>query len=106
EGVEKWKAYFAFHFSIPCFHFGLPRLRCWRSVAERRVWTDGVVVNPPAFCQYLHLLQRVEDLAIQELVPQLRVEALAVPVLPRTAGFDIERLCAGIGQPFPQILGD
>ena len=65
------KAYFAFHFSIPCFHFGLPRLWCWRSVAERKVWTDGVVVNPPALCQHLHFLQRGGDLSIQELVPQL-----------------------------------
>ncbi len=36
--MGKWEAYFAFHFPIPCFGFCLPRLRCWRSVAERRVW--------------------------------------------------------------------
>ncbi len=72
-----------------------------KSVASRRVGTDGVVVNPPAFRQDLHLLQRVENLSVQQLVPQLRVERFAVAVLPPTAGLDVERLGAGIGQPLP-----
>ena len=34
----------------------------------------------------------MSDLAVQELIPQLRVEALAVAVLPWTSWFDIGRL--------------
>ena len=38
--------------------------------------------------------ERVEDLAIEELVPELRVEALDIAVLPRAARCDVGRLCA------------
>lgn len=41
------------------------------SVAERRVWANGIVVNPPAFGQGLRLLERVEDLSVEELIAQL-----------------------------------
>jgi hypothetical protein len=88
--VRKWDAHFAFHFSIPCFELVLPRLWSWRPVAKRRVWPAGIVVQSPAFSQYSHLLHRVEDLSVQELVLQLRVEGLAVSVLPWTAGFDVQ----------------
>jgi hypothetical protein len=46
------------------------------------VWPDGVVLRSPLFCQYLDLLQRVKDLAVQQLVPYLPVEALVMAVLP------------------------
>ena len=42
------------------------------------MWTYGVVVDPPALSQYLHFLERVEDLAVQGLIAQLRVERFAV----------------------------
>ena len=57
------------------------------------MWPDGVVVNPPTFGQDPDLLHRVEDLAVEELVTQLRVEALAVSVFPRAARLDVECLC-------------
>jgi hypothetical protein len=38
-------------------------------------------VHPPALDQDLRFAQAVEDLAIQQLVPELGVEALAVAVL-------------------------
>ena len=57
-------------------------------------------------CQDLHLLQRVENLSVQQLIPQLRVERFAVAVFPPTAGRDVERLGAGIGLPLPQVLRD
>jgi hypothetical protein len=63
-------------------------------------------MNPPAFGQNLHLLQRVEDFSIQELISELRVGALAVTVLPWTSGFDIERLCTCISQLFAKVFGD
>jgi len=43
----------------------------------------GVVEAPPVFDQHLGFPQRVEDLAVQALVPQLAVEALIVAVFPR-----------------------
>ena len=69
-----------------------------------RMRSDRVVVNPPAFGQDLHLLQRVKDLSVQELISELRIEALAVAVLPGTSGFDIERLCTSIRKPFSQVF--
>lgn len=41
-----------------------------------------VVLIPPALDQHLGFLQRVEDLPIQELIPQLAARALDVPLLP------------------------
>ena len=46
---------------------------------------DGVVVNPPAFGQDLHLFERVEDFSVEELISELRVEALAEAGLPGTS---------------------
>ena len=50
-------------------------------------------------------MQRVEDLTVEELVSELAVEALVVAVLPRTAGFDEERLPTDSGQPSWYELG-
>ena len=52
-------------------------------IPQRGVWPDGVVLDAPAFGQYAQLFHRVEDLAIEELVTEFGVEALAVAVLPR-----------------------
>ena len=57
--------------------------RCWRSVAQRAVRPDRVVVATPPFDQDLGLAQRSEYLAIQQLISEAGVEALAVTVLPR-----------------------
>ena len=46
---------------------------------------------PVLLCQHPHLQQRVEDLPVQQLVPQLPVETLDVPVLPRRPGFNVQR---------------
>src|ERR671917_624757 len=66
----------------------------------------GIVVAPPVFDHDLRLLERVEDLAFQQFILELAVEALAVPVLPRAAGFDVQGLGAELCQPLPQSLGD
>ncbi len=70
----------------------------WRPVSEGAVWPDSVVVLTPLLDQRLGFLQRVEDLAIEQLVPQLSIEALVVAVLPRTAGLDVVRWSQKIGQ--------
>ena len=49
---------------------------------------NRVVLLPPPFCQYLHLLQRVKDLTVQQFIPQLPVEALVIAVLPWTPWLD------------------
>jgi anion-transporting ArsA/GET3 family ATPase len=59
----------------------------------------SVIVDSPPFGHYLHFLQRVEDLSVQKLVAQLGVEALAVAVLLRRAGFD-----HGVGQHFDNMV--
>ena len=58
-------------------------------VAERRVQSDAVVVPPPLLDHDAGLLEDVEHLAVEESIPQLRVEALVVPVLPWTARLDV-----------------
>ena len=66
---------------------------------------DGVVVPSPGFDQDLRLLQRVEDLAVEQLVAELGVEALDVAVLPGGAGLDVGGLRADGGDPVPQGPG-
>ena len=47
----------------------------------------------------------LEDLAVQEFITQLRVEALAVAVLPRRSRFDVQRFRSRILEPLAQLLG-
>jgi hypothetical protein len=61
---------------------------------------------PPGLDQDLGFGQAEEDLAIEQFVPQLAVEALAVAVFPRAARLDIGCLGADGGDPFTQGLGD
>jgi len=66
---------------------------------------DGVVFLPPPLDHHPGLPQTVEDLPIEQFIPQLNIEALAVAVLPRAAKFNVERSGAHCGQPCPQHLG-
>lgn len=50
-----------------------------------------------------HLLDGVEDLAVEELVAHFRVETFPVAAFPRRARFDIHRLRSSLFQPFAQI---
>ena len=50
--------------------------------------------HTPLLDQHGRLRQRVEDLPVQQLVPELAVEALVVSVLPRAARLDKEHLDA------------
>ncbi len=84
---------------------GHPGLRRRWFITQRRVRPDGVVVDSPPFRQHSDLLHRVEDLTVQELVPQLRVEALAVAVFPRTSRFDISRPLSCLRSHRSQIPG-
>ena len=47
-----------------------------------------------------------EDFDVQQLIPELRVQALAVAVLPWAARLDVERLHADPAKPLAHISGD
>src|SRR5215218_7498328 len=64
-------------------------LRGGRDGAEGRARADRVVVPTPALDDDLGLLERGDDLAVEQLVPELGVEALDVAVLPRRAWGDV-----------------
>ena len=80
-------------------------LRGWRAVAQSTVWSDGVVVFPPLFDDDLCLLQGVEDLPIQKLVPEAGIEGLAVSILPGTARLDVSCFETHHHDPVPDGLG-
>ena len=65
--------------------------------------SDQVVLLPPLLDHDPCRLQRVEDLPIQAFLPQLPIEALAVPVLPRTARLDIQGTGSQALEPVPQL---
>lgn len=58
-----------------------------------------IILLPPPGRQHLGLLQRGEDLAIEQFISEFPVEALDIPVLPRAATLDEERLDAQPGEP-------
>ncbi len=60
-----------------------------------------VVDAAPLLQEDVHLLEGVEDLPVEEFVPQLAVEALVVAVLPRAAQLDEQRLRSDPPQPPP-----
>src|SRR5918997_376420 len=79
----------------------------WRGwlIAKSRVRPDRVVMPPPARNDDLRLLQRGEDLAIEQIVPELGVEALYRAILPRAAALDVSGLCADSRDPCLHGLG-
>gem|GEM_PF-2666954 len=58
-------------------------LRCGRPISEGTMRPAHVVVFSPSFDEDLRLTHRMEDLAIQQLVREPAVEALAIAGLPR-----------------------
>ena len=63
-------------------------------------------MTAPALDHDLSLLQRIEDLPVQELVAQASVETLDIAVLPWTSWGDVGRLGANGANPLPYGLGD
>ena len=80
-------------------------LRGGRPVSERAVRTLGVVVPPPLLDDDFGFSHRMEYLLVEEFIPEAGVEALAVPVLPRTAGLDVSGLRADCSDPVARCLG-
>jgi hypothetical protein len=63
-------------------------------------------MTPPAFDGDPRFLERVEDLAVQQFVAKLRVEALAIAILPWTAWLDVSGPGPDGGYPVLHGLGD
>ena len=57
--------------------------RGWWAVAQGTMWSFCIVVLPPLFNQNLRFSQAVEDLPVQQFIPEAGVEALAVSIFPR-----------------------
>ena len=64
------------------------------AVAQSTICSFGVVVFPPLFDQDLCFAKRVEDLTIQQLIPEPCVEAFAISVLPGRPRLDVGGLGA------------
>lgn len=60
----------------------------------------------PAFDDDLGFAQRVEDLAVEQLVAQAGVKALDEPVLPWAARRDVSGLCSDRTDPFLDCIGE
>lgn len=76
------------------------------AVAQRAVWSLGVVVLSPFLDDDLGLPERVEDLPVEKLVAEPDIEALAVTIFPWAAWFDECGTCADGGDPFSDRFGD
>ena len=66
----------------------------------------GVVEASPLLNEHLRFLQRVEDLAVQALIPQFSIETFAIAVLPGRPGLDVERLDVQLSEPIAHGLSD
>ncbi len=80
-------------------------LRGWRAVAQSTVWSDGVVVPAPLFDDDLSLFEGIEDLPIEQFVPEAGIEGLAIAVLPGRAGFNVSGFGPHRLDPVPDGLG-
>src|SRR4051794_4158833 len=67
---------------------------------------DGVVMPAPALDDDLRLAKSVEDLAVEQLVPEPGIEALDVAILPRAARSDVGGLGSNRRDPLLDGLGD
>src|SRR5580658_5155170 len=67
---------------------------------------DRIVVASPALDDDLGFTQRVEDLAVEQLIAQASIKAFDEAILPRAAGGDVCRLCADRGDPLPHRGGE
>jgi hypothetical protein len=76
-----------------------------RSVAERGMGADGIVMTASALDDDLRLLERGEDFAVEQLGAQRSIEGFDVAVLPRAIRDDVSRRGADRGDLVLQCLG-
>ena len=65
------------------------------------MWSLGIVVTAPLLNDDLGFFEAIEYLSVQQLIAEPRIEALAVTVLPGTAGLDIGGLSPNSFDPLP-----
>ena len=70
------------------------------------MWTHRVVVASPILDHDLGLLQCVENLAVEQLIAQLAIEAFAIAILPWASRLDVSGPGSDGGDPIPKRLGD
>ena len=68
---------------------------CGWTITQGAVWPDRVVMTAPVFDEYLSLAQRVEELAVEEFIPE------ACTVTPVCRSFDT--ISSGLSR-LPAIL--
>lgn len=66
----------------------------------------SVIVPPPTLDDDLGFSQAVEDFTIEQFIPQARVEALDIAILPRTSWRDVGGLGSDRMDPILNGLGD
>lgn len=66
--------------------------------------SDPVVGLPLAFNDHLCFPVGVEEFPIQQLVPQLAIEALDIAVLPRASWFELQRSHPHPAEPLPPCV--
>src|SRR4051794_14394464 len=67
---------------------------------------DGIVMTAPALDDDLRLAESVEDLAVEQLVPEPGIEALDIAILPGAAWSDVGGLGSDRRDPLLDGLGD
>jgi hypothetical protein len=72
------------------------RSGCRRLIVQGRVRTHGVAVLSPALDYDLRSLEREEEFSVERFVPEFRVEAFTITVVPRTDRHDVSRLAPTI----------
>jgi hypothetical protein len=65
-----------------------------------------VVLTAPAFDEDLGFVQRIEEFHVQQLIPQLSIKGLDIPILPRTPWLDVQRRDGQHAMPGPQGPSD
>ena len=72
----------------------------WRHVTQARMWSLGIVIDPPSLNDLPCMTVTREQMLIQTLVTKATVEALDKTVLHRFPGLDVMPLDAGVFLPF------
>src|SRR5215207_1181836 len=75
-------------------------------VAEGCMRPDGIVMTAPALDDDLRLAESVEDLAVEQLVPEPGIKALDIAILPRAAWSDVGGLGSDRRDPLLDGLGN
>ena len=69
------------------------------------MWPHRIVPDPPFFNDHFGFFQVVENLAVEQLIPEFPVETLDVAILPGAPWFNEKWLGPDIFQPSPDGLG-